>query len=480
MYHVKIAIVSKKKNLSQILIYLRDKFTNMLVRVVVQNLFSFDTTTEFNLLAGRSNRLKHHEINKGPVTLLKLSAIYGPNGAGKSNLIKAVESLKDFVISGQLPIAFISQSFKFNSEGRKNDVYVGLEFFVNDSPYYYGLTVNQGIIIDEELSISGLGKKNDHLLFKRTDEVTSKKLSVVFSDTILKDEESKLFPGFLQNEILERNVPVLFHMRNRTNSSFFLYKQVFEWFEKDLIIIRPDYKTNGLAFRIEKDDKFRAFANEMMQSFQTGVKSLEIETVPLEKYFGEDNKDDNDRVSAELLGKPGSFKVFHLERGEIVALVEQGRPVMKRIHFLHQEDNGERHFEADDESDGTLRLLDYLPAIYFAIIMPKTYLIDEIERSIHPGLIKALVKKMSDDTTMKGQLIFTTHESNLLDQEIFRQDEIWFAEKNKRGATELYTLSDFKEHHTIDIRKGYLNGRYGAIPFLSNLQDLKWEKYAET
>jgi AAA15 family ATPase/GTPase len=80
----------------------------------------------------------------------------------------------------------------------------------------------------------------------------------------------------------------------------------------------------------------------------------------------------------------------------------------------------------------------------------------------------------------KGQLIFSTHESNLLDQDIFRPDEIWFTEKNKQGATELYALSEFKEHHTIDIRKGYLNGRYGGIPFLGNLKDLNWEKNAET
>ncbi|NDC41430.1 MAG: hypothetical protein EBZ77_07770 [Chitinophagia bacterium] len=105
--------------------------------------------------------------------------------------------------------------------------------------------------------------------------------------------------------------------------------------------------------------------------------------------------------------------------------------------------------------------------------------IDEIERSIHPALIKELIRKFAADDTTLGQLIFTTHESNLLDQQLFRPDEIWFAEKNKQGATELYALSEFKEHHTIDIRKGYLNGRYGAIPFLSNLTDLNWGLYAE-
>ena len=78
----------------------------------------------------------------------------------------------------------------------------------------------------------------------------------------------------------------------------------------------------------------------------------------------------------------------------------------------------------------------------------------------------------------KGQLIFTTHESNLLDQSIFRRDEIWFVEKHQ-GATKLYPLSDFTIRLDLDIRKGYLNGRFGAIPFLGNLADLNWEQYAE-
>jgi AAA15 family ATPase/GTPase len=107
----------------------------------------------------------------------------------------------------------------------------------------------------------------------------------------------------------------------------------------------------------------------------------------------------------------------------------------------------------------------------------KVYVIDEIERSIHPMLIFEIIRKFSADKETTGQLIFTTHESNLLNQNIFRQDEIWFTEKDPNGSTDLYSLSDFKEHSTIDIRKGYLTGRYGSIPFLSNLQDLNWHSY---
>jgi AAA15 family ATPase/GTPase len=105
--------------------------------------------------------------------------------------------------------------------------------------------------------------------------------------------------------------------------------------------------------------------------------------------------------------------------------------------------------------------------------------IDEIDQSIHPSLLKSLIRKIMNEERMNGQLIFTTHESNLLDLDIFRQDEIWFAEKKSTGETSLYSMSDFKPRYDLDVRKGYLNGRFSAIPFLGNLMDLKWEQYAE-
>jgi hypothetical protein len=107
-------------------------------------------------------------------------------------------------------------------------------------------------------------------------------------------------------------------------------------------------------------------------------------------------------------------------------------------------------------------------------VMHCKYVVDEIERSIHPIMIKDIIRKLSESETAKGQLIFTTHESGLLDQSIFRPDEIWFAQKDAEQATQLYPLSDYNIHKTANIENGYLNGRYGGIPFLSNLKDLHW------
>lgn len=451
----------------------------MLVRFIVSNLFSFKELTEFNMLPGRFNRLPHHVFKAGDINLLKLNAIYGANGAGKSNFIHALAILRDFLIDGKMPIDLITETFKFDPEGEQKDVFLGVEFIKDEVPYYYGLTINQGIIVEEELQVSGLGKKEDKVLFLRKDKANEEDLEVTFSKEVYEDTEAALFPDFLKNEILERNVPVLFYMKNRNNKVFEPYKSALEWFERGLELILPFSKPSGMVVRLEKDEAFHRFAVDIMRSFNTGIYDIHIQTIPIDEFFGEDNKQEAERIVADLRAKSGKGRYVHTQWEEVVFVLENNSPVAKRIELTHSEDYGKARFLFSEESDGTRRLLEYLPALFSAVNWNKTFFIDEIERSVHPLLIKELVRKFSHDSNTKGQLIFSTHESNLLDQDIFRPDEIWFAEKNKQGATQLYALSEFKEHHTIDIRKGYLNGRYGGIPFLGNLKDLNWDQYAE-
>lgn len=450
----------------------------MLIRFFVKNLFSFRELTEFNMLPGRIGRMPFHVYKHKHMALLKLNAMYGANGAGKSNLIKSLALLSYFVDTGNLPIELLTETFKFDKENRKKDVYLGVEFIKDDIPYYYSITLNQGIIVEEELLISGLDNKEDVSLYLRTDTIGEKNLQLTFSQEVMNDKEAAVFPLFLKNEVLERNKPVLFYMASRKNKVFDPYKKALEWLTRDLVPIMPFSKPSGLPLQLEQDKGFYQFAAEVMKSFQTGIQSLLVDTTPIEDFFGEDDKQQAERITAELKANPTKVRPFRTEHEEILFVLIDDRAYAKRLYFLHDSDGGVEKFTAAEESDGTRRLLDYLPAFYAAIKAQRTYLIDEIERSIHPLLIKELIKKFSHDESTHGQLIFSTHESNLLDQDIFRPDEIWFAEKNN-GATELYPLSDFKEHHTIDIRKGYLNGRYGGIPFLGNLKDLNWDKYAE-
>jgi AAA15 family ATPase/GTPase len=161
-------------------------------------------------------------------------------------------------------------------------------------------------------------------------------------------------------------------------------------------------------------------------------------------------------------------------------MIENGRAVVKKPVTYHLGPDGKKvKFEMHEESDGTLRLIDFIPLLYLINHLPVTVIIDEIDQSIHPSLLKAFITKVQNDPDRLGQLIFTTHESNLLDLDLFRQDEIWFAEKGPKCASHFYVLSDYDVRTDLDIRKGYLSGRFGAIPFLGNLKDLKWGDYVE-
>lgn len=156
-------------------------------------------------------------------------------------------------------------------------------------------------------------------------------------------------------------------------------------------------------------------------------------------------------------------------------IYEDGKVYALKLVAVHNKiDGSEVEFPLQNESDGTRRLIEYMPLLFDIINTDSVYVVDEIERSLHPIMIKDIIRKISESQSAKGQLIFTTHESCLLDQNIFRPDEIWFAQKDVEQATQLYPLSDFNIHKTANIENGYLDGRYGGIPFLSNLKDLHW------
>lgn len=449
----------------------------MLIRFTLKNLFSFKEETEFNLLPGKVKRLNHHKYERNGVEILKLTALYGANGSGKSNLIRSISLLKMMLLNGIIPNAFLSQKFKLSKSTLNEPVELAIEFFVNNSIYYYSISINYGIIIDEYFSFNGKDQE-DELIFHRKFE--NKKTSITFFKEFEEVTENQTLKKVIETDLLKPYQPLFTLLNSISNDAFIDIRVAYNWFNKGLTVIYPFTKPNSLAHQIDAKKGFKEFANELMCSFNTGISNLKVEVKSIEEFFGEDNQTDIDEIKSELKNNPEKIilRKFKTENEEIVIVNDDGKIIAKRLFFEHKGEKNENvEFKLNEESDGTRRLLEYLPAWSDLINYIPTFIIDEIERSIHPLIIKELIEKFSKDKTTKGQLIFSTHESNLLDQEVFRTDEIWFTEKNTLGSTKLYSLSDFKEHNTIDIRKGYLNGRYGAIPFLGNLQDLNWNKY---
>ena len=450
----------------------------MLIRFVLENVFSFGEQKEFNAIPNnRLKTLEHHRYNFEGFRLLKMSALYGANGAGKSNLVKAMDLLQDLVVKGGADYQYRDTTFKFNSNPTANQL-LAVEFIQKESAFYYGLELNQGRIVTEELYLSGLGKAADVKLFERKTDAEENS-TLEFMEEFEKDEKSLILKSILLEEFVKPKEPIFKLLANRDNKFLAEVKKAFGWFTTTLQIITPDSKPMALAQRIDSDPDFKSYAKDMMCSFNIGIDSLSTEKIEAWEFFGQDNENELADLTRKLEDSSNKLIGLRTRKGdEIILIKEDGKIWVKSLKVNHKgKDNKVVQFDLDEESDGTNRLLDFVPAFKSVIGEKKVFLIDEIERSIHPLLIKELLKKFSDDPDTTGQLVFTTHESNLLDQELFRQDEIWFAEKNTDGATDLYSLSDFKEHKTIDIRKGYLSGRYGSIPFLGNLKDLNWHDY---
>lgn len=459
---------------------MRENFTSMLIRFAIKNLFSFKEETEFNLLPSKTKRLSQHKHTKSGIEILKLSAIYGANGSGKSNLIRSISLLKMMLLKGLIPNSLTSQKFKLSESSQTEPVELAIEFFANNAIYFYSIAINDGLIVDEYFSSNNVNQE-DEMIFHRKYE--NGKASISFFKEFENDKENLILKKIVETDLLKPNQPLFSLLNTISNNAFIDIKVAYNWFENDLTVIYPETKATGLVLEIESEEGFKEFANELMCSFNTGITNLKVDVKTVEEFFGKDNQKEVDELKAELKNNPE--KKIGLAKNaktseEVIVVNDDGKILAKRLLFEHKGDkNQDVEFRFDEESDGTRRLLEYLPAFNSVIKNSPTFIIDEIERSIHPLIIKEIISKFSKDESTKGQLIFSTHESNLLDQEIFRTDEIWFTEKSVLGSTKLYSLSDFKEHNTIDIRKGYLNGRYGAIPFLGNLQDLNWHKFQD-
>ncbi len=455
------------------------KIHAMLIRIVLENVYSFGERKEFNMLPlPRYRRLNDHKYALDSFSLLKQAAIYGANGAGKSNLIKSLALIKSIALNGDLPISLFKTCFKLQEEATQKTQIFCIEFIQRKTPLYYALAIKESVIIKEELYRSGLGKKADHLIFERTTNEKGK-TSVSFLGDFEADPEGKVLKGIIEKNLSHPKRSLLALLASLNNEHLTLTKTALEWFKDSLQIIMPDSTPSALSHRIDNELNFKQYAEDIMRSFHLGITHLKADRKNIKEFYSEKDRRELHILTRELERAPNNLLSIRTNSGNEITVVKEGEEIIaKRLMLVHQGDNEiNATFELEEESDGTIRLLDFIPAFHAATNNAKVIVIDEMERSIHPLVAKELIRKFSMDSKTKGQLIFTTHESNLLDQTIFRQDEIWFAEKNKGGSTDLYSLSDFKEHNTTDIRKGYLNGRYGAVPFLANLQDLNWHAY---
>jgi hypothetical protein len=427
----------------------------------------------------RLKTLLNHTYTVGEAEVLKMAAVYGANGAGKSNLIKSMTMLVDLVKKEATPSDFNRSLFRLRNHSAQQSQLLAVEFIEDKTPFYYALEILDGFIATEELYISGLGKSEDILVFER--KTTPEGATAInFSGEFEADPKSAIIKSVLLEEFIQPNKTALKLIARRDNPFLAAAKKAFQWFRETLQILTPKTRPVALTQMIGEDQDFKAFAEHIVAAINLGIRSMHIHRQPFDEFIREHPSWGAHKLRQELESAQDIAIAIKDGGGEEFTIVKDEKEIWVEKLILEHigADLESKPFEISDESDGTIRLLDFIPAFRELYTKECVYLIDEMERSIHPSLMKQLIQLYSQEHTTMGQLVFTTHESNLLDQDIFRQDEVWFVEKDRNGSSSLYSLGDFKEHKTIDIRKGYLAGRYGSIPFLGHLETLNWEKNA--
>jgi len=445
----------------------------MLIRFVTNNFLSFDQEREFNMLAGDFRIHKEHVYNVGKLSVLKSAAIYGANGAGKSNLIKAIDFFQQMVKDGSVRKSVNEKKFKLNKSNLEKPIEFEIEFSLGEKIYAYGLSVNGSVVTQEWLVESGITKE-DKIIFERETTLKSGKSKVTFAGAYSKTPKQKVLIELLEENLLEASDLVIGKTKELKIE---LLDSVRSYLEKKVVIIYPQSKFQNLTPTLSNSKRFTRFANDLLQCFDTGVSELSVENTDIHNFFGKEDE----KIKDELIEITDSGKtVLYDHQGSLVLIAKKdGQYLVQKTISQHNDIDGKAvKFDLFEESDGTRRLLDIIPAFDGILQSDVTFIIDEIDQSLHPALLKTLIQKIMSDNSTQGQFIFSTHESNLLNLDIFRPDEIWFVEKDRKtGGSQLYSLSEFKPRNDLDIQKGYLKGRFGSIPFLASLNDLNWHNY---
>ncbi len=456
----------------------------MLIRFNVKNFLSFDLredgkSEEFSMLAGKVRNKKEHVYDTGDAKILKFSAIYGANASGKSNLVKALSFMRRTILKG-LPKGHTDAYCKVNKENKKKESYFEMEILLDGKYYAYGFEVvlSQSKFISEWL-IELTPDSREKTIFLRDiingqfefgkelkEKTLIDKLNVYAED--VRDDTSVLFL-----QIMNQNKKNLYQEYKKAA----ILKKVYLWVMQSLDINDPnrlisDYSYMARTENIEKICKIIA-------AFGTGITNFKMVEVPIEKILGELPKPIQEKLIADIEKKMieterDSYKgiIMRSDKEFFILEFDEEKIICKTIQFSHG--NQDILFNLSEESDGTVRILDLLEILLSE--ENKTYVVDELDRCLHPSLTYKFVELFLKLAEKKNiQLIVTTHESRLMDFDLLRRDEIWFVNKRKNGESDIYSLEEYNTRFDQKIDKAYLEGRYGGVPIFSTVFPIEEE-----
>lgn len=443
----------------------------MLVKISIENFKSFDDPVELSMVS--SSKIQEHKDHKSKIkstSLLKYGVVYGANASGKTNLIDFFGFFKECVRAG-IPLYAVDWFCKNKEANKQRPSVFEIQFTVNSRFYAYGFSaiLSERRVVEEwlyELNQDG----SFHCLFSRQGTAQP----ILGESVKLLSAERKKFAVYAED--FEGNTSSLFLSEmNRgkkytSKSKLLFFPEVFDWFRLNLVVILPSTPLMHLDYYY--DEESLQLINQVIKTLDTGISEVHIEEISideLEKSLPKPIFDDVVRTIQEKIKEGSESRVQVTMRSDdsffSISVEGDNEPVVSTIKMHHGKSFYDFRFE--DESDGTRRIFDLIDIL----LNPRedaVYVIDELQRSLHPKLTEHYLRQfMLLHENKNKQLLFTTHEASIMDQALFRRDEIWFVERNEKNASSLYSLDKFKERYDKKLSKAYLEGRYGAIPVFS-------------
>jgi AAA15 family ATPase/GTPase len=422
----------------------------MLIRFRAGNFRSFKEAQELSLVASSlmdPNRpvCKIEALGYG---LLPVAAIYGANASGKTNVIKALQFMSVAVTEshrGWKPDAPIRREPFLLSEACKDQPSTfAVDFWSGETRIEYGFSLNDKEVLKEHLYAYPARGRKQMWFERRSGE-----------------------PFSFGRKLTGENKPI--ENLTRPNSLFLsaaaqnnhqMLSPVYRWFSQLHFAYRERSAWYTETARLCMRDEFRTNIQQFFRMADPGISGIEVR----QREIPADYKEKNERLMEAMRS---AFKsIFDVDMPSMPGGAPELPP---SVLLIHRGQSGTSRLPLEEESGGTQALFSLLGPVMTVLHKGGILCVDELDSSLHPLMALALVRAFNDQAgnQPRGQIIFNTHDTNLLDQAVLRRDEVWFTEKDEDNATQLYPLSDFKPRRYENLEHGYLQGRYGAIPFLS-------------
>lgn len=427
----------------------------MILSFSVENWMSFLKPVSFSMVASaeRQHSSRLPKLSKYQTKVLPIAAIYGGNASGKTNFFKALSFAKKLVVQGTQPDSLIpSEPFRLNNSSMKQPSRFIFELLIEETIYEFSFAVTSKQVIEEKLV--EIRSASEKVLYERYEN------KINFDISLEKDEFLKFaFKGTWDNQLF---------LTNSVSQKVENFRPVSDWFKDTLELIAPDSRFGPFEQFLDEEHTLYAKMNEALPQLDTGIVCLGGENIPFENLPLPDSlktklqEDVKEGMTVRLLSTPINER--------FVVTRKSGKLIAKKLVTYHPKLDGTKiKFEMRQESDGSQRIIDLLPAFLeiSANNSKKVYIIDEIDRSLHTILTRKLIEEYLANCSAdsRSQLLMTTHDVLLMDQQLFRRDEMWVAERNISGVSNLFSFSEYKDiRYDKDIRKSYLQGRLGGIP----------------